>query len=440
MPRILPNNARIRFLALAWAVILLPISVFGQAGGQAAQTAAGKAQTAAPNGFSAEGGSYVAIADAIGKDAADAQEKARSAALSILFKGLGKDRLFAEVFVGSPPVGLSFALISSTAESGHVRARVSIGVDDESIRIIERGPYLAAAMALLDKAEKAAAEADERSKAGAEAEAQARLGEALVAYGMTEDSTRSGLALIENLSDSSIFSSAGKRTAPELRRALQTVRDSAASGVGRVQAAQAALEADETGKAVGESVKRAMTAADHADTLLSESNALIADPASASLDRLEPLRDKLALERRAIADAKADLSRAKDALPKDNSYRSDELEYAKRRLSTMDASLASAHRSVDREIRDPAVRRAARARAFRWAFLHSPSEYLSVRAYLPFAVEPENDEALSIVPFNFVAAAEGAFPWAREASGRGAASPHRRSIFHRRARETKNTP
>jgi hypothetical protein len=59
------------------------------------------------------------------------------------------------------------------------------------------------------------------------AETEGRLGDALVAYGSTQDASRSALSLIEGLGDGSIFSSKGARTAPELRRSLATASDAA---------------------------------------------------------------------------------------------------------------------------------------------------------------------------------------------------------------------
>jgi hypothetical protein len=381
------------------------------------------ASTEAPEGFTVEGTEYRAVAEGLGDNAADAQDRARNAALSLLFRGLGKDRLFAEVFIGSPPVGLVFEVLSSIPEGGTVHVRVSARVDDESIRIVERGSYIAAAISLLDKAEKSAIEAELRATQGSAAESEAKLGEALVAYGIAQDTARSGIDLIDCIGDPSVFSTEGKRNAPDLRRSMVAVRDSAAAGIGRVRAAQAALEADEAGKAIGESVRRALAAADRGDALLAESKDLLADPSAFGAERLAPLRDKLALERRAISDAEADLKRAEEALAKDEGYRADELKFAKRRLDTVDASLASGHRSVDREIRNPAAKRAARARAARWIFLHEPTERLSFRVYLPFAVMPQGDDPVDGAPFEFQAAAEGAFPlgrggiWARTRAG-----------------------
>jgi len=405
-------SARSRSKALALAVCI------GLSAGRFLAAQAPDPAAVAP-GFTALGAEYRAVADGQGADASEAQDRARNAALGLLFQGLGKDRLFAEIFIASPPVSLAFEVLSSGSKAGKATSRVSVRVDDESVRIVERGPYLAAAISLLDKAENSAVEAETRIAEGSAAESEAKLGEALVAYGIAQDAARSGIELIDCIGDPSIFSTAGRRNAPDLRRSMVSVRDAAAAGIGRLREAQSALEADETGKAIGESVRRAIAAADRGDALLAESKAILADPSAYGPERLSPLRDKLLLERRAISDSRADLKRAEEALGKDSGYRADELSFAQRRLATVDASLAASHRSVDREIRNPAARRAARARAARWIFLHAPTERLSFRAYLPFEVMPQGEDPLVEAPFDFIAAAEGAFPlgnggiWAR---------------------------
>ena len=115
------------------------------------------------------------------------------------------------------------------------------------------------------------------------------------------------------------------------------------------------------------------------------------------------MRDRIATERRSLADSKAALERARASLPgtglrarrcggkgpsfasaNEPSFAKDKLDFAGRRLDTAEDSLAAPSGTVDREMRDPAARRAARAQAIRWAFLHEPREYVSLRTYLPF--------------------------------------------------------
>jgi hypothetical protein len=99
--------------------------------------------------------------------------------------------------------------------------------------------------------------------------------------------------------------------------------------------------------------------------------------------------DRLPKASRSIADSATALERAIKAMVPGKSYLRDKADYTRRRLATEDASLASAWKVVDQEIRDPAVRRARRAQAFRWVFLHVPREYLSLRVYPPFGFLPE---------------------------------------------------
>jgi len=107
--------------------------------------------TAAGPAFRAEGGSYVARGSGSGALESEALERARAAALRALFAGLGKDRLFAEVFLRDPPIGLVFITEAAGKEGALFAATVSLRVDDESLRIVARGPFLAAALSLLDE-------------------------------------------------------------------------------------------------------------------------------------------------------------------------------------------------------------------------------------------------------------------------------------------------
>ena len=203
-------------------------------------------------GVSRAGLAAISTASGTGASEAAAEAKARSAALHGLFAGLGKDGLFAEVFSASPPLGLNFQVIKSSREGLGFKAQVLLKVDDESIRIVERGPYLAAALGILDKAESFSDEADARRESAAAAEAAGDLGAALVAYGMAVDACRSALQLIGPVEDPSIFSSKGKRTAPELKKGLASTLTEGQAGIERLKKAEAALAADATTAAASE--------------------------------------------------------------------------------------------------------------------------------------------------------------------------------------------
>jgi hypothetical protein len=181
--------------------------------------------------------------------------------------------------------------------------------------------------------------------------------------------------------------------------------------VARVRAAESALVLDEADAAAGALVEAALEAVREAEGLLEEEAPLIAEPSAYGPERLEPLRDRLLLERRALADAGSALDRARPSLPADRPYLRDKFDFARRRLSTLDASIAAAQAGVDRELRDPAVRRAARASRLRWIFLHEPREYLALRLLPPPGLELEEGEASLAEgsPFDFRLRSEGAF-------------------------------
>jgi hypothetical protein len=363
-----------------------------------------------PEGFATLGSTYVSTASATGPSAQEAEAGAREAALHGLFAGLGKDELFAEVFAGSPPIGMSFQLLQSAKEGMAYKATVQLKVDDESISIIQQGPYLAAAVGILDKAEAASDQAEASQAQAAKAEAEGDLGSALSQYGQAVDSCRSAIPLIDPVDDPSVFSSKGKRTAPDLKKGLASLLTEAQAGVDRVQKAEADLAADATGAAAAAVADQAMAEVDKAQALLDEIQPVLGDLSANSAEKLSPIRDRISTQRRSLDDSTAALQRAQASLPKEGEgVASNKLDFARRRLATADESLANAFRSVDREIRDPSAARAARAQAFRWALLHEPREYVSARAYLPFNFVAGRGGASSS-PFDAALSFEGAFP------------------------------
>lgn len=373
------------------------------------QAAAFPADTPIAEGFRSEGSVYVSVASARGSSAKEAEEMARGTALRGLFAGLGKDRLFAEIFTASPPLALSIQVVSNNKEGSGYKALVRLEIDDESVRIVERGPYLAAAVGILDKAEAGSDEADARRANASQAETGADLGAALGQYGMAIDACRATLDLVDPVADPSLFSTKGKRTAPELKKALAAVLAEATAGVERVKKAEAALAADESSAAALGVADSAIAAADQAQALLDESAPTLADPSAYGEDRLGPLRDRISAQRRGLSDSKSAIERAQASLPAGKSgFAGDKLDFARRRLNTADASLASAYGEIDREIRDPAARRAERAQTVRWIFQHEPREYVSLRGYLPFKLGGD-EGGLTGSPFDANADLEGAF-------------------------------
>ena len=307
---------------------------------------------------------------------------------------------------------------------------------------------MAAAIGILDKAEAESDEADAMRAGAASAEADALLGEALDRYGIAIDGCRSALELLDPVADPSLFSSKGKRTAPDLKKGLASILEQASAGVERIKKAEAALNAGESSAEALGVADSAIGSADAAQSFLDEIAPALGDVSSLGEEKLVPLRDRISMQRRTLADSKAALERAKSEQPKDkgstlangstfanangstfanangstfanangstfanangSTFANDKLDFARRRLDTADASLTAAYHTVDREIRDPAERRAERAQALRWTLLHEPREYLSVRAYLPFMFSA-GGQGIEGSPFEGKASLEGAF-------------------------------
>ncbi len=365
---------------------------------------------AAQEGFRSEGSSYVSVASGKGPSAQEAAANARGAALHGFIVGLGKDGLFAEVFAASPPIGLNFQLLESSRDGMGFKAVVQLKVDDESVRIVERGPYLAAALGILDKAEAESDEAHGRRVKASAAETEGDLGTALGQYGMAVDACRSAIQLVEPVGDPSVFSSKGKRTAPDLKKGLAAILQDSTAGVERVKKAESALAADATSASANKVADTALASAADAQALLDEVKPVLGDLSANSEDKLSPLRDRLSIQRRTLSDSRAALERAQAALPKGKSgFVNDKLDFARRRLATADESLQKAFSAVDREIRDPSARRAARAQTIRWALLHEPRENLSLRTYLPFKVATTGTKGIELSAMDPSLAFEGAF-------------------------------
>ena len=300
---------------------------------------------------------------------------------------------------------------------------------------------MAAAIGILDKAEAESDEADAHARGrGFAAEAERDSGQPLDRYGIAIDGCRSALELLDPVADPTLFSSKGKRTAPDLKKGLSSILEQASAGVERIKKAEAALNAGESSAEALGVADSAIGSADAAQSFLDEIAPALGDVSSLGEEKLVPLRDRISMQRRTLADSKAALERAKSEQPKDkgstlangstfanangstfanangstfanangSTFANDKLDFARRRLDTADASLTAAYHTVDREIRDPAERRAERAQALRWTLLHEPREYLSVRAYLPFMFSA-GGQGIEGSPFEGKASLEGAF-------------------------------
>ena len=97
---------------------------------------------------------------------------------------------------------------------------------------------------------------------------------------MAVDDCRGALALIDPVADPTLFSTKGKRTAPELKKGLASLLSEANAGVERAKKAEAALAADESSAAATGVADAAIAEADKAQALRDELGTALGDVSS----------------------------------------------------------------------------------------------------------------------------------------------------------------
>lgn len=338
--------------------------------------------------FSVEGALYVAELTAYGDGEAAALNEAIRLAVGVVMDALGKDALYRELFFKAPPLGMTWRKLSSEKGLSRWTVRIRLSVDDESLRILQDGAYYSSVVGILAEAEKRLNEAEARSLEGRDAEAAAQLGRAMGLYWIARDEAEAGLRLLEPIGDVAIFSEAGKRKAPELRDVLSAVRQSAVAGYARIEEAERSLSGDRE----LESVLAAVTALE-TDALEAEAWAEAAGAKAAGIEgmprpELEAFAADIALRRKTLGDARATLNRLEPLVPQDRQLARARIGVIRQRIDRADRYLAEIGSSANRELRTPAVVRARRAQALRWAFFHEPSGALAFRVYTPFGLDP----------------------------------------------------
>lgn len=372
-------------------LILISAFAIGLAAGPALTPAS--AQTApSPQAldarFAVEGSIYVAELTAYGETEAAALNEAIRLAVGVVMDALGKDALFRELFFKAPPLGMNWRKLSSEKGLSRWAVRIRLSIDDESLRILQDGAYYSSVVGILAEAEKRLAEAEARSLEGRDAEAAAQLGKAMGLYWIARDEAEAGLRLLAPVGDVAIFSEAGKRKAPELRDVLSAIRQSAVAGYARIEEAERSLSVDRELESV-----LAAIAAIEADALEAEAWAEAAGAKAASIEgmprpELEAFVADIGLRRKTLGDARAALNRLEPMVPKDRQLARARIGVVRSRIDRAERYLAEIGAAASRELRTPAVVRARRAQALRWAFLHEPSGALALRLYTPFGLDP----------------------------------------------------
>jgi len=342
--------------------------------------------------FRAEGPDYIAEAVGKGETEAAAQNAALRAAIGVVMDSLGKDRLFTELFMKNPPVTMDWKKLSSEKGVTAWTVRLRLVVDDESLRLLYNTAYVSTVSTLLDGADARLSDAEGLSLAAREAETDGQLGRAMSLYWQARDACDTGLELLAPVGDAAVFSTFGKKKAPELREVLGAVGSAAAAGYERIRAAERGLAADEE-------LSSSLAALEDIDSGLAAVEAW-ADGLPARVARLEEtpraeltaLRDELDAKFRKLSDSRLALGRVEDAIPRSKEIVRARIDVVRRRIDGASEYLETTKDAVEREIRNPAIVRAKRAQNVRWAFLHEPSGSLAFRFYTPFGLDPSSND------------------------------------------------
>jgi len=338
--------------------------------------------------FSVQGLEYVAEVSGRGATEAEAQNDALSTAIAVIMESLGKDRLFSELFIKNPPVTMSWKRLSSEKGLSSWVVRLRLSVDDESLRLLYNTAYLSTVSTMLDGAESRLGDAERLAGEARGAETDGQIARAMSLYWQAKDACDGALDLLSPLGDAAVFSTRGKRKAPELREIVTAVRTSVVSGYERMKTVGASLAADEELASAVETLERI-----EVDVAAIEAwSGGLAKRAERveSMERtaLKALSDELAVKERILADSRLALGRVEDSVPKSKELVRARIDVARRRIDSLTAYFSSTKGVVDKELRDPAIARARRSQAIRWIFLHEPSGALSLRLYTPFGLDP----------------------------------------------------
>lgn len=361
--------------------------------------------------FAAVGPNYIAEANGTGLTESEAQNDALRMAISVIMESLNKDRLFSELFLKNPPITMTWKKLSSGKGISSWSVTLQLVVDDESLRLLYNTAYVSTVSTMLDGAESRLSDAERLSQDARTAETDGELGRAMSLYWQARDVTDSGLELLLPIGDAAVFSTFGKKKAPELREVLSAVRTTVISGYDRIRAAEQGLALDEeltSSLAELDTIEADLAAADTWGSSISSKSARIEGTPKAEL---RAFSDELEVRYRMLSDSRMALGRIEDTVPGSKEIITSRIDVDRRRIDNLSGYFRKTKAAVDREIRDPAIARAKRSQNIRWAFLHEPSGALALRMYSPLGLDPSSDEIrfADTGYFEFSLASEQAF-------------------------------
>mgnify|MGYP004702888097 FL=1 len=205
------------------------------------------------------------------------------------------------------------------------------------------------------------------------------------------DASETGLVLLEPIGDAAVVSTLGRKKAPELREVLLAVRATMASGYERIKTAERSLANDKELSSVIDALTKVEKALVEVDEWMKSISPLVSQVEQQTKDALVALRDQLDIRQKTLTDSRLVLSRLEKLVPKSNELMDTRIDIARLTIDRSASYLSSSRKTVDREIRKPAIVRARQAQTARWLLFHEPTRSLSIRLYSPFGFDPASN-------------------------------------------------
>ncbi|MFH2115571.1 MAG: hypothetical protein ABIJ86_13820 [Spirochaetota bacterium] len=342
--------------------------------------------------FETQGLDYVAETSGYGSTEVEAINDARLAAILQTMESLGRDRLFTELFLKNPPVTMNFTTLSSEKSLTGWTVRIKLVIDDESIRLLYNSLYISTVTTILDSVEANLLEAERLGAEARSAETDGQIGRAMSLYWQARDASEVGLGLLEPVGDAAVVSTSGRKKAPELREVLTAVRTTMSNGYDRIKSAERSLADDKELASVMDALTGIEEMLFEVDERMDSISPVVSQVEQQARESLIALRDQLDIRYKTLADARLELSRLEKLVPRSNELMGNRVDIARRKIDRNASYIASSRKTVDKEIRNPAIVRAKRAQTVRWIFLHEPTRSLSLRLYSPFGLDPESND------------------------------------------------
>lgn len=361
--------------------------------------------------FETQGLDYVIEVTGRGVTEVEALNDARLAAILQAMESLGRDRLFTELFLKNPPVTMSFKPLKSEKTLSGWSVRIRLVVDDESLRLLYNSLYISTVTTILDSAEANLLQAEKLGAEARSAETDGQIGRAMSLYWQARDASETGLGLLEPIGDAAVVSTSGRKKAPELREVLSAVRTTMTSGYDRIKSAERSLADDKELSSVIDALSGIEDMLIEIDAWMGSISPLVSQVEQQTKEALIALRDQLDVRHQTLVDSRLVLSRLENLVPKSNELLGNRIDIARLKIDRNASYISSSRKTVDREIRNPAIVRARRAQTARWIALHEPTRSLSLRLYSPFGLDPEANDfsVIETSRFEFGLAAEKAF-------------------------------